>query len=112
MPYVATLLDHRAKAQYLSGLFSNIYLSNILERHAIRDRAILDEILDVISSSIGSLTNPQKISDTFASVKQIKISDESVARYLDYFIDAFVLSKAQRYDIKGRRYIGSPLKYY
>ena len=57
-------------------------------------------------------TNPQKISDTFASVKQIKISDESVARYLDYFIDAFVLSKAQRYDIKVRRYIGSPLKYY
>ena len=57
-------------------------------------------------------TNPQKISDTFASVKQIKISDKSVARYLDYFIDAFVLSKAHRYDIKGRRYIGSPLKYY
>ena len=57
-------------------------------------------------------TNPQKISDTFASVKQIKISDKSVARYLDYFIDEFVLSKAHRYDIKGRRYIGSPLKYY
>lgn len=112
MPYVCTLSDHRAKAQYLSGLFDNIYLSDILERHNIRDRLVLDGILDVVSSSVGSLTNPGKIADTFRSVEQVKISSESVSRYLDYFIDAFMLSKAQRYDIKGRKYIGSPQKYY
>ena len=112
MPYLCTLGDHRAKAAYLSGLFDNIYLSDILERHSIRDKSVLDDILDVVSSSVGSLTNPGKIADTFASVKQMKISTESVSRYLDYFIDAFMLSKAQRYDIKGRKYIGSPQKYY
>lgn len=112
MPYLSTLGEHRAKASYLSGLFDNIYLSDILERHSIRDKSILDDILDVVSSSVGSLTNPGKIADTFVSTKQVKISTESVSRYLDYFIDAFMLSKAQRYDIKGRKYIGSPQKYY
>ena len=112
MPYICTLSDHRAKASYLTGLFDNIYLSDILERHSIRDKSVLDDILNVVSSSIGSLSNPVKIADTFASVKHIKISSESVSRYLDYFIDAFMLSKAQRYDIKGRKYIGSPQKYY
>ncbi len=96
----------------MSGLFENIYLSDIIERHNIRNKTVLDDILDVVSSSVGSLTNPGKIADTFASVKQTKISTESVSRYLDYFIDAFMLSKAQRYDIKGRKYIGSPQKYY
>jgi predicted AAA+ superfamily ATPase len=112
MPYVCSLAEHRAKAQYLSGLFDNIYLSDILERHSIRDKGILDELLNLISSSVGSLTNPRKIADTFASVERIKISPDTVSQYLDYFIDAFMLNKAQRFDIKGRKYIGSPLKYY
>lgn len=112
MPYLCFLNDHRAKSAYLSGLFENIYLTDILERHAIRDKSVLDDILNVISSSVGSLTNPGRIADTFASIKQAKISAETVSRYLDYFIDAFMLSKAQRYDIKGRKYIGSPQKYY
>ena len=112
MPYVVTLADHKSKAKYLSGLFDNIYLSDILERHNIRDKSILDDLLDVVSSSVGSLTNPQKIAHTFSTVKQIKISPDTVARYLDYFIDAFMLYKSQRYDIKGRKYIGSPQKYY
>ena len=112
MPYVCTLREHRAKAQYLARLFDNIYLSDILERHNVRDKEALDDILDVVSSSVGSLTNPQKIADTFASVKQKSISGDTVARYLDYFVDAFMLSKVKRYNIKGRKYIGSPLKYY
>ncbi len=112
MPYICSLKDHRSKSQYLSDLFENIYLSDILERHSIRDKSVLDDILNVISSSVGSLTNPQKIADTFSSVKQVKISDDSVSRYIDYFIDAFMISKAQRYNIKGRKYIGSPQKYY
>ncbi len=112
MPYVCRLPDHRSKAQYLTGLFENIYLKDILERHNIYEKSILDDLLDVISSSVGSLTNPTKIADTFASVKQIKICAETVSRYLDYFVDAFMISRSQRYDIKGRKYIGSPQKYY
>ena len=112
MPYVCSLPDHKDKARYLSSLFDNIYLSDILERHSIRDKSILDDVLDVISSSIGSLTNPRKIADTFVSVTKAKTSSDSIARYLDFFTDAFLLSKAQRYDIKGRKYIGSPHKYY
>ena len=112
MPYIASLSDHSAKAQYLSGLFDNIYLSDILERHSIRDRGVLDDILNVISSSVGSLTNPVKIADTFQTVAGVKLSADTVSRYLDYFIDAFMLCKAQRFDIKGRKYIGSPQKYY
>ena len=112
MPFICSLTDHRAKAQYLSGLFSNIYLSDILERHSVRDKTVLDDVLDVVSSSVGSLTNPQKIADTFASVKHTKIGSETISKYLDYFTDAFLLSKSQRYDVKGRKYIGSPQKYY
>lgn len=112
MPHVCSLKDGKSKAQYLSGLFSNIYLSDILERHSVRDKNTLDDILDVVSSSVGSLTNPGKIADTFQSVSQVKISADAVARYLDYFIDAFMLCKAKRYDVKGRKYIGSPQKYY
>ncbi|MBQ9070748.1 MAG: ATP-binding protein [Clostridia bacterium] len=112
MPYLCSLNNHRAKAQYLSGLFDNIYLSDILERHSIRDRNMLDDILNVVSSAVGSLTNPVKIADTFSSALGVKISADSVSRYLDYFIDAFMIYKSQRYDIKGRKYIGSPQKYY
>ena len=112
MPYVSRLKDHRSKAQYLTDLFENIYIKDILERHSIQDKNILDDLLDVISSSVGSLTNPTKIADTFASVKQVKISSDTVSRYLDYFVNAFMISRSQRYDIKGRKYIGSPQKYY
>ena len=112
MPYVSRLKDHRSKAQYLTDLFENIYIKDILERHSIQDKNILDDLLDVVSSSVGSLTNPTKIADTFASVKQVKISSDTVSRYLDYFVDAFMVSRSQRYDIKGRKYIGSPQKYY
>lgn len=112
MPHICSLADHKAKAQYLLGLFDNIYLSDILERHSIRNKNTLDEMLNVISSSVGSLTNPVKIANTFASAAGVKIGVDSVSRYLDYFIDAFMLYKAQRYDIKGRKYIGSLQKYY
>lgn len=111
MPFVLSLKSHRDKMQYLTNLFDNIYLSDILERHKIQNKHIIDELLDVISSSVGSLTNPQRIANTFLS-KQQNISADSVARYLDYLSDAFLISKAQRYDIKGRKYIGSPQKYY
>lgn len=112
MPFLVSLHDHREKSQYLKSLFENIYLRDILERHHIKDRSILDELLDVISSSTGSLTNPRRISDTFRSNEHKDVSEETVSRYLDYLTDAFLISKSTRYDVKGRRYIGSPFKYY
>lgn len=111
MPYLLQLDSHAEKAQYLTNLFENIYLKDIIERNRIDNKRNLDELLDVISSSVGSLTNPNKIADTFNS-KNIKIADDTISRYLDNFMDAFLISKVKRYDIKGRKYIGSPQKYY
>ena len=113
MPLVLSQQTHEDKAAYLRSLFDKIYLDDIMSRHRISyDKSVLDDILDIVSSSVGSLTNPGKIAKTFASVKGASIDDETTAKYLDYFIDAFLLYKAQRYDVKGRKYINSPLKYY
>ena len=78
----------------------------------VYEKSVLDDILNIVSSSVGSLTNANKITNTFKSAKQMTIGAPTVNRYLDYFIDAFLLYKAERYDVKGRKYIGSPLKYY
>lgn len=113
MPFIMRKKTHEEKAQYLQNLFDKIYISDIVERNKIlHEKSVLDELLNIISSSIGSLTNPSNIAKTFHSVRQIDIDSATVARYLDFFIDSFMISKAERYDVKGRKYIGSPLKYY
>ena len=113
MPLVMLQKTHEDKAAYLRDLFDKIYLDDIIARNSIgHAKSVLEDLLDVISSSVGSLTNPLKLSNTFASVKKMSITDDTIAKYLDYFIDAFLLYKAQRFDVKGRKYIGSPLKYY
>jgi predicted AAA+ superfamily ATPase len=111
---VALLRKTRAeKSKYLKDLFAKTYITDVVERHRIsRDGEVLEELLNIISSSISSLTNPTKLSNTFASVKKVKIASSTISTYLDYFIDAFILSKACRYDIKGKKYIGASLKYY
>ena len=113
MPKVLSIESHEDKAQYLSDLFRMIYIKDVIDRNKLKaDESVLDELLNVISSGVGSLTNPTKIADTFQSVKKLKIKNTTISNYLDCFIDAFVLSKAIRYDIKGRSYIDTPLKYY
>lgn len=113
LPLVMKKKGHEEKAKYLQTLFDKIYLSDIMERNKIlHEKSVLDDILNIISSSVGSLTNAGKIANTFKSARQIKIDDDTVSRYLDLFIDAFMIYKAERYDVKGRKYIGSPLKYY
>ena len=113
MPYVMSLEFHEEKVSYLQGLFEKVYIADVLERRKlINDKVVLEDLLDLISSSIGSLTNHTKIANTFKSVKHISINSKTISRYLDYFQDAFLLNKAQRYDIKGKSYIESPLKYY
>ena len=113
MPLVLMQKTHEDKSRYLSDLFSKIYLDDIIARNKIgHDKSVLEDLLNIISSSVGSLTNPLKLSKTFKSVKNLSIADDTVSKYLDMFADAFIIYKAQRYDVKGRKYIGSPLKYY
>ena len=113
MPYVLYLTSHEEKSKYLKDLFENVYIKDVLERNRIlNDKSILEDLLNIISSSVGSLTNPTKFSNTFQSVKHVQVNANTISRYLDCFIDAFILSKAFRYDIKGKRYIETPLKYY
>lgn len=113
MPRLMSLTSHEDKSKYLKDLFSKTYISDVIERNNISNKKeILEELLNIISSSVGSLTNPTKLSNTFRSVKQIMISNVTISTYLDYLIDAFIISKAIRYDVKGKKYINTPLKYY
>ena len=113
MPLILAQKTPEDKSRYLHTLFDKIYLDDIMSRHGIaNDKSVLDDLLDIVSSSVGSLTNPSKIQKTFASVKGTAIADDTISRYLDHFLDAFLLYQAKRYDVKGRKYIGSPLKYY
>ena len=113
MPYVLYLKSHEDKSKYLKDLFENVYIKDVLERNRIlNDKSILEDLLNIISSSVGSLTNPTKLSNTFQSVKHVQVNANTISRYLDCFIDAFILSKVFRYDIKGKKYIETPLKYY
>lgn len=113
MPAVLLQKAHGGKSKYLKNLLEKTYISDVVERYRIlNDKDILDELLNIVASSIGSLTNPTKLSNTFKSVRNIRISSATISTYLDYFVDAFLIRKAYRYDIKGKKYIDTPLKYY
>lgn len=113
MPLVLLQRTSQDKSKYLHDWFDKIYLDDIMARHKISyDKYVLDDLLDIVASSVGSLTNPIKIANTFSSLKGLSVTNDTIGKYLDYFIDAFMLYKAKRYDVKGRKQIGSPLKYY
>ena len=113
MPLVWLAESHEERSRYLRDLFDLTYIKDILERHQIKNNAeILEILLNVLASSIGSLTNPSKLSKTFDSERHIKIAPDTIDTYIGYFMDAFLLQKAERYDIKGRKYIKTPVKYY
>lgn len=113
MPLILTRKTHEEKSKYLKDLFARTYLSDVLEHNRVaNDQMILEDLLNIVSSSVGSLTNPTKLANTFQSVKQTSVSPNTIGKYLDYFIDAFIMYKSFRYDIKGKRYIETPLKYY
>lgn len=111
MPMLLGLETDEEKAEYLNNLFKNTYIRDIIERNNLRGDVTIDTLVDVLSSSIGSLNNPTKIAKTFAS-NGIKTADKTISTYVDYLLDAFLIRKATRYDIKGRKYINSPFKYY
>lgn len=112
LPPVVLLPTPEQKIDLLKNLFKETYINDIIGRHNIKNRDEFEELIDILASSIGSLTNPKKLTDTFKSKKQKTISINTVKNYLDYLCDAFVVDKAVRYDIKGRKYIDTPQKYY
>lgn len=113
MPFLLSLTTHQEKSKYLKNLFSQTYISDVIERYKLRgNKEVLEDILNILSSNIGSLTNPSKLSNTFKSEKKLEISPSTISLYIDYFIDAFILNKANRYDVKGKKYIHTPIKYY
>lgn len=100
------------KAAALQNLFSEIYIQDIVRRNRVKNIGELEDLLNILSSAIGSLTNPEKLKNTFKTVKKSKITSNTIKKYLDYFEDSFLIESAQRYDIKGRAYIETPKKYY
>jgi hypothetical protein len=112
LPLVLNFSTPEEKISFLKALFDETYISDIVGRHNIRNRAELEELLNILSSSIGSLTNPTKLSATFRSVKKKTISDVTIRKYIDYLCDSFLVDSAVRYDIKGKKYIDTPVKYY
>jgi len=112
IPLVVLTDGVEKKSTMLKSLFDEIYLRDIEKRYNVRGKSELEDLLNILSSSIGSLTNPEKLKNTFRSVKKSKITSATIKKYLDYFIDCFLVEAATRYDIKGKSYIETPLKYY
>ena len=112
LPQTLTMESAEAQEDYLKSLFTSTYIRDIKERYKIVNDADLEELIDVMASSIGGLTNPLKLQNTFKTVKQSSITFDTIKRYLDIMQDAFLIEKSVRYDIKGRKYIDTPAKYY
>ncbi|WP_417081504.1 ATP-binding protein [Mobilibacterium timonense] len=112
LPLIFSFQTPDQKSDFLKALFEETYISDITGRNNIRNKDELEELLNILSSAMGSLTNPNKLSSTFKTVKNRKISPTTIKRYIDYLCDAFLIDKAIRYDIKGKKYIDTPAKYY
>lgn len=112
LPFILNRQTPEEKEDYLIHLFQTVYFSDIIDRHHVRNKEELDELINILASSVGSLTNSLKLAKTFYSVKHKKISSATLKKYADYLEDAFLISKATRYDVKGKKYINSLVKYY
>lgn len=112
LPQVLTMTSDKEKTDYLKGLFKHTYLKDIKERYDIKLDDDLEELICTLASSVGGLTNPRKLADTFRSVKKSSISQDTIKVYIDYLQDAFIIDRALRFDIKGKRYIDTPSKFY
>lgn len=112
MPYIFSFETDEKKSKYLKDLFNNTYINDIVERNNIQKDDILDSVINMLASSVGSLTNPTKIANTFISNGISGVSDKTVSSYINYLVDSFMVNKVDRYDIKGKKYISTPSKYY
>ena len=112
LPPVVLLRTAEQKIELLKSLFQETYINDIISRHSVKHRDEFEELINILASAIASLTNPKKLTDTFKSKKNKVISSNTIKSYLDYLCDAYVVSRATRYDIKGKKYIDTPQKYY
>lgn len=112
LPKLLEIENEEDKSNYLRDIFKETYIKDILERNDVRNPVEMEELLDYLASAIGGLTNPKKLADTFKTVKNVSVHPDTIKTYLDYFEDSFLISKASRYDVKGKRYISTPMKYY
>ena len=112
LPHVVQFSMERQKAEYLKNIFTNVYIKDVVERNKLRNVDEIDTLVDILASSIGAPTNPTKISNTYKSERGINYSNKTISNHIDYLVEAFLISKADRYDIKGRKYVGANLKYY
>ena len=112
MPLIFSCADDEAKSNYLVNLLKKVYISDIIDRNNIRNDIEFENLVNVLASSAGSLTNPKKLSNTFKSVSNSNISDKTLKQYIDYLLDAFMLEKAMQYDVKGKKYLETLTKYY
>jgi hypothetical protein len=112
MPGQVTIENVQDKSNYLKNLFNETYFKDIVDRNKVRNEAEMEDLMNLVASDIGSLTNPLKIANTFKSEKKVSVHQETIKNFLNYYEDAFLISKAKRYDIKGKKYINTPVKYY
>ena len=112
MPNILSKKTNEQKSKYLKDLFNNTYINDIIERYGIIRTNVLDSTIDILSSSVGSLSNPLKIANTFNSMGITNVTRNTIEQYINYLIDSFMINKVQRYDIKGKKYISTPSKYY
>lgn len=112
LPVVTQIEDVEGKVNYLAEQKENVYINDVLERNNIKNNEELRILVEIISSNIGSLSNPTKLADTFESTRNIKIGNKTINAYLKYLEEAFIIEKAKKYNIKGKRYIDTPSKYY
>ena len=112
LPQVVQFSTERQKAEYLKNIFTNVYLRDVVERNKLQNVDEIGTLVDILASTIGTPTNPTRISNTFKSERGINYTNKTIANHIDYLAEAFLISKAERYDIKGRKYVGANLKYY
>ena len=112
MPFLLMCKTSEQKIKYLDNLFKETYIKDIVNRNAIKNTEVLEDVLNIVSSSVGSLTNPNKLSNSFKSIKNLNVAPNTIKQYLEYCVDSFLIQKANRYDVKGKKYIDTPLKYY
>ena len=112
LPYTLSFENDNERSNYLKKLFEETYIRDIVERNDISNLEELNELLNILSSQIGSLTNPYNLQNKFKTEKNMSLSDKTISKYIEYFENAFLITKAERYDVKGKKYINSPYKYY
>ena len=112
LPLTLNFTEHEEKSNYLVKQFEKVYISDIVDRNNIRNVSELEELINILASNIGSLTNPKKLSNTFKSIKGVSVTEPTIKSYLTYLEDAFLIEKSMRYDVKGKKYISTPSKYY